>query len=141
MTPITLEVIVSSLQDARAAAAGGADRFELCAALALGGLTPSLGLLEAVKREFRGIGAMFMLRPREGGMAYTEAELSVMQRDAELALEHWADGLVFGVLTDRSDVDVSACKRLVDIGRQRPGVQLVFHRAFDLVNDQIGRAS
>jgi copper homeostasis protein CutC len=132
---IVLEIIVSSFQNARAAASGGADRFELCAALAMGGLTPSLGLLDAVKREFPVIRAMFMLRPREGGMAYAEAELSVMQRDAELALEHGADGLVFGVLTDRGDVDAIACKRLIEIARQRPGVQWVFHRAFDLVND------
>src|SRR2546430_2690748 len=102
---ILLEVIVCSLDDARAAAAGGADRFELCTALALGGLTPSLGLLEQVKREFPHVPVMFMLRPREAGMAYGEAELSVMRRDAELALEHGADGLVFGVLTPRGEID------------------------------------
>jgi copper homeostasis protein len=132
---ILLEVIVSSLDDARAAAGGGADRFELCAALALGGLTPSLGLLDAVKREFPDIAVMFMLRPREAGMAYSEAELAVMQRDAELAIQHGADGLVFGALTERGEVDANACQRLLDIARQRPGTETVFHRAFDVLID------
>src|SRR3954447_13874461 len=86
MRQITLEVIASSLDDARAAAAGGADRFELCSALALGGLTPSLGLLAVIKAELPQP-VVFMVRPREGGMAYTAGECAVMERDAVLALE------------------------------------------------------
>src|SRR5436305_12671118 len=95
---ILLEVIVSSLDDARAAAAGGADRFELCSALALGGLTPSLGTLAAIKHELP-TPVIFIVRPREGGMAYTEGEFGVMEWDAALALEAGVDGLVFGFLT------------------------------------------
>ena len=134
---ILLEVIVSSLDDARAAAAGGADRFEMCAALALGGLAPSLGLLDTVKRALAGVPVMFMLRPRAAGMAYSEGELSVMQRDAELALAHGADGLVLGVLTEHGDVDARACRRLLDVARTNPNVQTVFHRAFDVVVDPV----
>jgi copper homeostasis protein len=130
---VLLEVIATSLDDARAAAAGGADRFELCAALALGGLSPSLGLLDAVKRDVPRIPVMFMLRPREAGMAYADADLSVIERDAELALEHGADGLVFGVLTEQGDVNPDACERVLRIARQRPAAQTVFHRAFDVV--------
>ena len=132
-----LEVIVCSLDDARAAAAGGADRFELCSALSLGGLTPSLGLLDAVKREVPRIPVMFMLRPRQAGMAYAQGDLSVMQRDAELALEHGADGLVFGVLTERGEVDAGVCRRLLEIARRHPNAQTVFHRAFDVVADPV----
>ena len=134
MTPprILLETIVSSLDDARAAATGGADRFELCSALALGGLTPSLGTLAAINAEVA-VPVMFMVRPREGGMAYTEGELAVMERDAALALEHGADGLVFGFLTPDGEVDLPRCRRLLVLvegaGRR---VQTVFHRAFDV---------
>src|SRR5687767_5407760 len=103
--PMTLEIITASLDDARAAAAGGADRFELCSALAVGGLTPSLGSLAAIKAAVA-TPVMCMIRPRQGGMAYTAAEFVVMQRDAAYALEAGADGLVFGFLTDAGDVDV-----------------------------------
>lgn len=132
---ITLEVIVSSLDDARAAAAGGADRFELCSALALGGLTPSLGTLQEIKRELR-VPVMSMIRPREGGMAYTAGELAVMERDAALALEAGADGLVFGFLTPDGDIDVAECRAFLrHCSRIAPGRQWVFHRAFDVVRD------
>lgn len=131
-----LEIIASSLDDARAAAAGGADRFELCSALALGGLTPSLGLLAAIKAELPQP-VVFMIRPREGGMAYTATEYAVMERDAILALEAGADGLVFGFLTPEGRVDVPRCRQFLThiAGADKPHPQLVFHRAFDVVPD------
>lgn len=130
---ILLETIVSSYEDARAAHDGGADRFELCSALALGGLTPSLGTLTAIKATLP-VPVMFMLRPREGGMAYTAGELAVMERDAALALEHGADGLVFGFLTPDGEVDVPRCRNLLRMLASAGGhLQSVYHRAFDVV--------
>ncbi len=43
MTSIRLEVCVEDAAGLAAAIAAGADRIELCSALALGGLTPSPG--------------------------------------------------------------------------------------------------
>jgi len=134
MRPL-LEVIVSSLDDAAAAARGGADRFELCAALAVGGLTPSLGTLQAIL-EAGPTPVMAMVRPREGGMAYTAAERAVMDRDAELLLAAGAGGLVTGFLTAAGDVDVPACRAFLARCRRLAGeCQWVFHRAFDVVRD------
>jgi copper homeostasis protein len=123
MKRILLETIVSSLDDAQAAAEGGADRFELCSALALGGLTPSLGLLAAIKAE-GAVPVMFMLRPREGGMAYTDGEVAVIERDADLALAAGADGLVVGFLTPEGEVDVPRCRRFVERFRARTPTRL-----------------
>jgi copper homeostasis protein len=129
---ILLEIIVASSDDAIAARAGGADRFEVCSALALGGLTPSLGTIKAIK-EAVDAPAMCMLRPREGGMAYGEGEFKAMLLDAEHFLDAGADGLVFGLLTPDGDVDLSRCRKLLQIveAAGRP-VQTVFHRAFDV---------
>src|SRR4051812_22644923 len=109
---VLLEVAVASVEDALAAQAGGADRLELNGALALGGLTPSLGTLLEVKAA-GGLPVLVMIRPRPGGFAYSEADFRVMQRDADLALRHGADGVVFGVLTPDGRVDADRCRRLV----------------------------
>ncbi len=132
---ILLETIVVSPEDAVAAAAGGAERFELCSALALGGLTPSMGTLEAVKAATN-VPVMCMIRPREGGMSYTRGEFQAMLRDAELALQHGADGLVFGFLTDAGEVDVRRCRRMMRVisDSGRSGIEAVFHRAFDVAS-------
>lgn len=131
---ILLEAIVGSLDDARAAAAGGADRFEMCSALALGGLTPTLGLLQAVKAELS-TPVMYMIRPREGGMAYTPGEVAQMERDAELAIGAGAAGLVFGFLTPDAQVDVPRCQAFLERARAAAGgrdLQFCYHRAFDV---------
>ncbi len=138
---ILLEVIASSLDDALAAAEGGADRLELCTALALGGLTPTLGTVKAIK-DALAIPVMCMVRPREGGMAYSDGEYDVMRRDAELLLEAGVEGLVFGFLSADGEIDIDRCAVMLDLVRQASvdtgkKVQAVFHRAFDVVADPV----
>jgi copper homeostasis protein len=130
---ILIEVCCGSVDDAVEAARGGADRVELNSAVFLGGLTPSLGsIIEAKKR--LNIPVMVMIRPRAGGFCYTQVEMEVMVRDAKLAVEHGADGLVFGILTSNGSVDAERCKRLIE---QAQGRQTVFHRAFDVTPDSL----
>jgi copper homeostasis protein len=66
VTTVTVELTVDSVGGARAAEAGGADRIELGQSLGDGGLTPSLGLFDAV-RVAGGIPGVAMSRPRGGG--------------------------------------------------------------------------
>ncbi len=49
--PMILEVIVQTVEDARAAARGGADRLEVVRDIASGGLTPSIELVRAIAAE------------------------------------------------------------------------------------------
>jgi copper homeostasis protein len=128
---LLLEVPIASVEDALAAQGGGADRLELNAALAVGGLTPSLGTLVEVKAAVP-LPVMVMLRPRPGGFAYSAADFRVMRCDAELALAHGADGIVFGILTDAGEVDADRCRQLIGLVAGRPAV---FHRAFDVTPD------
>jgi copper homeostasis protein len=129
---IILEIAIASVEDAVAAQSGGADRVELNAALALGGLTPSLGTLLEVKQTIA-LPVMVMIRPRPGGFHYRPADFHVMRRDLDLALAHGADGIVLGVLTEDGQVDVPRCQQLIQQVGQRP---VAFHRAFDVTPDQ-----
>ncbi len=123
-----LEVIATSVDDCRAAEAGGADRIELCSALTLGGLTPSLGLLATARQATR-LPIMAMLRPRPGGFCYSASEFAVLCADAEVLLAHGADGLVFGCLHADGTVDSERSATVVALAGAR---QTVFHRAFDV---------
>lgn len=129
----TLEIVCSSADDAVEAEAGGADRIELCGPLSAGGLTPSLGTLIEVKKHVR-IPVMAMARPRPAGFCYSHGEFETMLRDAELLVEHGADGVVFGVLLCDGSVDVERSKQMREVVKAR---QAVFHRAFDVMPDPL----
>lgn len=130
--PVLLEVCIASIEDAIVACSGGADRLELNIAIELGGLTPSVGLLEEVMRAVA-IPVVAMVRPRAAGFRYTPIERRVMMRDAELLLGGGADGIVAGALQDDGKLDFVFWQQL---RRLTEGRQLVFHRALDVVPDQ-----
>ena len=85
MRKTKVEICCGSADDVFEAAAAGADRVELNAALFLGGLTPSIGeVLEAKKA---GIEIVAMVRPREGGFCYSPREFETMLADARALLD------------------------------------------------------
>lgn len=126
------EVCVESIEDARAAKSGGADRLELCLELACGGITPPADLVAAVKKAEE-LPLVVMLRPRAGNYAYSARELDGMcARAAELRAAG-ADAFVLGALTREGLVDRAALDRVAAAAAPLP---LVFHRAFDALADQ-----
>jgi copper homeostasis protein len=126
---VLVEGCVESLADAQAAARGGADRLELCADLAVGGTTPSVELIRAVKgRVF--IPVFVMVRPRAGSFVYDDAEIEATLRNIDHVTAAGADGVVVGALTPAGEIDVPALRRFV---ARAPGVPVTFHRAFDHV--------
>ncbi|NLR74788.1 copper homeostasis protein CutC [Leeia aquatica] len=128
---LQIEVCLDSVASARAAAAGGAQRVELCDNLLEGGTTPSLGMIRAV-REAVELGLMVMIRPRGGDFCYSEDEFRAMCLDVEAARQAGANGVVFGILTPEGDVDVTRCRILME---QAGGLPVTFHRAFDMCRD------
>jgi len=126
-----LEICIDGVGSARAAAAGGADRVELCANLPDGGTTPSIGMIRAVRRVFGG-GVMVIIRPRGGDFLYNEDEVGVMLEEIRAAREAGADGVVIGCLCADGTVDRELCGRL----REAAGpLDVTFHRAFDMSRD------
>ncbi len=128
-----VEICCGSYEDALAAAAGGAKRIELNSALHLGGLTPSLGTLILSKRN-TDLQVICMVRPRAAGFCYTAAEFETMRLDAELLMQHGADGIAFGCLDAAGHIDEVQTRVMVEIVK-RYGGEAVFHRAFDCVQD------
>lgn len=128
-----LEICCGSYEDALAAYRGGAKRIELNSALHLGGLTPSLGTLQLVKKN-TDLKVIAMVRPRGAGFCYSEADFEVMKMDAEILMENGADGIAFGCLDENGEIQIEQTQIIVDIIKKYRG-EAVFHRAFDCVKN------
>ena len=133
MKKILVEVCCGSADDVIEAKKAGADRVELNSDLFHGGLTPTVGSLLVAKRE-TGMKIMTMIRPREGGFCYTEAEFAVAIEDAKQLLANGSDGLVFGFLHTDGTIDVKRTAILAKLAYSA-GKEAVFHRAIDVVPD------
>jgi copper homeostasis protein len=126
-----LEVCVDSLASARAAAAGGADRLELCSALAMGGLTPYGELLKQIRAE-SSIPVRCLMRPRAGDFLYTGEEIRMMAAQIEALRALGADGFVIGCLTAEGELDAVAMEPLL---KAAAGCNLTLHRCIDVSRD------
>lgn len=128
---MTFEVCLQSVDGAIAAERGGAQRIELCAALIEGGITPSLGTIEAC-RDAVDIDIMVMIRPRGGDFAYSNQELDSMAIDVEACKLLGVTGVVFGML----NTDGSLARPQVQAMVEEAGdMDVCFHRAFDVCAD------
>lgn len=130
MGKVTLEICVDDADGLDAATAGWADRIELCSALALGGLTPTPGLMaRAVDAP---IPIYAMVRPRAGDFVFSQAEIDSMLADIELVQSHGLDGVVLGASLPDGRLDAATLEKLAGPSQ---GLGLTLHRAFDLVPD------
>ncbi len=129
--PLLLEVIATTVADATLAERAGADRLELVTALGEGGLTPSVGMIEAVASAVR-IPVNVIVRPHSRSFVFDAHDYAVMLRDVRAATRAGARGIVIGMLTPAGEIDTEGLARAVDAA---DGVPLTFHRAFDETRD------
>jgi copper homeostasis protein len=101
---VLLEVIATTVADARLAAQAGADRLELITAMGEGGLTPSVGLIEAVVSAVE-IPVNVIVRPHSRSFVFDADDYAVMLRDVRAAATAGANGVVIGMLTSDGEID------------------------------------
>ena len=128
-----LEICANSYQSAINAQEAGVHRIELCSELALGGITPSYGLLEKVMQELT-IPVFVLIRPRSGDFTYTDTEFDIMLRDIAQCKRLGVYGIVSGVLQQGFTIDTERTQELI---KACGDMQFTFHRAFDWVPDPI----
>lgn len=108
------------------------DRIELCAALPLGGLTPSVGLTHRAVED--GHDVHVLIRPRGGGFHYTNSELSIMETDIASLRDCGIAGVVIGAALEDRRLDEVALRRLIHAAE---GLHLTLHRVIDEAPDQL----
>ncbi|MDP8175806.1 copper homeostasis protein CutC [Phocoenobacter skyensis] len=125
------ELCIDNIQSVETASKAKVNRVELCSALAVGGLTPSYGLIKQALH-FKDLSHHVMIRPRAGNFVFNQAEIEIMITDILIAKELGVNGVVIGALTDNHDIDTQICEKLIDTAQ---GMEITFHRAFDLCRD------
>lgn len=111
----------------------------MCSSLEVGGISPSIGLVQAICRLAKGhagapLPVVCLVRPRGGDFIYSEDEVSVMEADIREFAAAGCSGVVFGALTPNGDVAVDVNARLVRAAKDL-GLSTTFHRAFDMSRD------
>lgn len=133
------------------AIAAGAGRIELCDNLAVGGTTPSYGVIRAAVAcaAEADVAVHAMVRPRGGGFAYSSEEERMMLDDVTMARMLGVAGVVLGCLSEDAEtgepiLDHGMTGRLVRAareplklgdGREVAPVSVTFHMAFDELSD------
>jgi copper homeostasis protein len=119
-----LEIIASTLEDALAAKAGGADSLELCIALEEDGLTPPLPTVQAI-RDAVDLPLNVLLRPHARSFVYTKSEIEEMWQEMQALKQIGVNTIVFGAQTEEGKLDIGLIE---DFAESTP---LTLHRAID----------
>jgi copper homeostasis protein len=124
-----LEIIACSLEDAAAAAQGGADRLELCVRLDVDGLTPPVDMVAAITAQVA-IPVRVMIRTETQDLAVLRQQVQEM---SALPIQ----GIVLGLLDNRGRLDFTAMDRVLDAAPAHWAWTL--HHAFDAARGPLER--
>lgn len=129
---VGVEVCVTSVAEALAAQQLGVDTVEVCTWLSCGGVTPSSGLVDAVRTAVR-LPARVLVRPTPAGFHYDPAALHALFLDTEI-FGGGAIGLVTGGLKTDGSMDRDLMRSVAQLA---PESELTFHRAIDHARDPL----
>jgi copper homeostasis protein len=129
---LLLEVIVQTVDDVRAAEAGGADRLEVVRDITRDGLTPSIDVVRAIQAVTR-LPLRVMVRESDSFTVSGAKELAALRRALEQLATLNVDGVVLGFARGGA-LDLETTRAVL---AGRPAVRVTFHRAFDVVHDPI----
>ncbi len=123
-----LEVCCYSVDCALTAEQAGADRVELCASQADGGVTPSYGTLKLAREQVT-IPVHPIVRPRGGDFCYSQSEFSILKSDVACIRDLGFPGVVVGILDEEGHIDMP---KMWEVMALCGNMAVTFHRAFDM---------
>ena len=126
-----LEVIALTLQDADEAQLGGASSVELCRDMSVGGLSPDLDLVRAI-RDRVSIHIRVMVRSHGPGFLYSAQDMDHMLAYTETLNRIGVSGVVFGALRQDSTL---ALEQVQQIASAVGPFEVTLHRAIDESSD------
>lgn len=126
------EICTDTVEGMLAAKKYGVQRIELCSGLSVGGLTPSVGLVQQCTM-ISAVEVHVMIRHKEGGFGYSKSDIEIMKTDIITAKKAGASGVVFGVLNEKNEIS-KLNEALVHTAKSMD-LEVTFHRAFDFVPD------
>ncbi|MDO8882180.1 MAG: copper homeostasis protein CutC [Pseudotabrizicola sp.] len=127
---VLVEVCVDTTEGLAEAIRCGAGRIELCSALDIGGLTPSVGMMQ--RAAGAGVPIYAMIRPRPGHFVWSPDEISLMETDIEAAYRAGMQGVVLGASQPDGRLDSDVLGLLI---ARASNMGLTLNRCFDLVPD------
>ncbi len=131
MSKRIIEITVDSVLSAKNAELGGASRIELCQDLALGGTSPSYGLIKAVMKDCS-LPMVVLVRPRSGDFFYDDYEFDSMLYDIEMLKDVGVKEVITGALDADGNIDV---KKMEAVKKVFGEEGVCIHRAFDMCRD------
>jgi copper homeostasis protein len=126
-----LEIACFNVQSAIIGYENGANRIELCMDKSTEGITPTIEMIEQVRKKID-IPLHVMIRPRAGSYVYSTQEFEQIKREILTIKNLGVDGLVFGSLNSSGMVEVNQNAQWVELAYPLP---CTFHRAFDEITE------
>ena len=127
-----IEICATTLNSVINAQDAGADRIELCQEYLIGGITPSQTFtLDSIENSR--IPINILIRPRGGDFNFTDEEFDIMIESIYNFKNYNVNGFVVGFLNDKNKLDSNRLAQFRDITK---GYELIFHRAFDYLDNQ-----